>query len=205
MARQLDFYFSAGSTYTYLTVMRIDALAAAAGVTVRWLPFSVRTIMLEQNNRPFVGKPVKTQYMWRDLERRAARHGITFSGAPRYPNDGDPLTNVLGIVAADQGWCSALMQRVYRDWFLRDRDPGDRQNLSRILDELGQDPDSLLALAESPAMQARYAVQTDVARRAGIFGSPSFLVGDELFWGDDRLEDALEWCQRKSVEHPSST
>ena len=76
MPDPLDFFFFYGSTYTYLTVMRIEQVAARADVEVRWRPFNVREIMIEQNNIPFRGKPVKMRYMWRDIERRAARYGI---------------------------------------------------------------------------------------------------------------------------------
>ncbi|MGA3403967.1 MAG: 2-hydroxychromene-2-carboxylate isomerase [Acetobacteraceae bacterium] len=199
MAGSLDFFFSLGSTYTYLTAMRIEAVAEAADVTVRWRPFSVRTIMREQNNIPFTHKPIKTRYMWRDIERRAARHGIAFAGLPHYPNDGDPIANQLGIIAADEGWCPAYTKAVYRNWFLDDKDPGDRETLRSILLSLGKDPVALLERAGSPDLQERYAAQTDVARQAGIFGSPTFMVGEEMFWGDDRLEEALDWCLRHAT------
>ena len=78
--RPLDFFFFIGSTYTYLSVMRIEAAAAAAGVELRWRPFFLREILLEQDNSPFIGKPAKMRYMWRDLERRATRHGVEFAG-----------------------------------------------------------------------------------------------------------------------------
>jgi 2-hydroxychromene-2-carboxylate isomerase len=203
MAGSLDFFFSLGSTYTYLTVMRIEAVAGAANVTVRWRPFSVRTIMREQNNIPFRDKPIKTRYMWRDIERRAMRHCIPFAGPPHYPNDADPITNQLCIIAADDGWCAALAKAVYQNWFLDDKDPGDQDNLRRILLGLGKDPASLLARAASNELQGRYVAQTDVARQAGIFGSPTFMAGDEMFWGDDRLEEALEWSTRNAAA-PSS-
>ena len=67
----IDFWFSVGSTYTYLTASRLEKTAAAENVRFNWRVFSVRTIMREQNNSPFVGKPVKTAYMWRGIERRA--------------------------------------------------------------------------------------------------------------------------------------
>lgn len=199
MAGSLDFFFSLGSTYTYLTAMPIEAVAAAADVTVRWRPFSVRTIMREQNNIPFRDKPIKTRYMWRDIERRAARHGLAFTRPPHYPNDGDPIANQLGMIAADQGWCAAFTKAVYRNWFLDDKDPGDRDNLQTILQGLGKDPALLLERAGATAARERYAAQTEIARRAGIFGSPSFMVGEELFWGDDRLEEALEWCTQQTA------
>jgi len=101
----MDFFFSYGSTYTYLSVMRIEKLSAEAGVTVRWRPFHLRTITTEQNNRPLVGKPVKMKYMWRDLERRAGQHGIPFNGIPPYPVDAEGLAHRVGTVASMEGWC----------------------------------------------------------------------------------------------------
>ncbi len=93
MPGALDFFFFYGSTYTYLTVIRIEPAAARVGVEVRWRPFNVREIMVEQNNIPFRGKPVKMRHMWRDIQRRAARYGIPFSSVPTYPVDPENLAN----------------------------------------------------------------------------------------------------------------
>lgn len=87
MQSNLDFYFFVGSTYSYLSVARAAREAAVAGVALNWKPFSVRTLMREQNNSPFNGKPAKLRYMWRDIESRAKRFNIPFSGAPQYPID----------------------------------------------------------------------------------------------------------------------
>src|SRR5213080_1273656 len=96
----MDFFLSLASTYTYLSVNRAEQLAAKAGVLLHWRPFSVRTLMIEQNNRPFAGKPVKMAYMWRDLERRAQRHRIPFARIPPYPVDADGLANRVATLAA---------------------------------------------------------------------------------------------------------
>ena len=85
MARRLDFYFFVGSTYSWLSVERAGAAAAARGIELVWRPFSVRTLMRELNNSPFAGKPPKLKYMWRDLERRAKRIGIAFDAPPPTP------------------------------------------------------------------------------------------------------------------------
>ncbi len=198
MARQLDFFFFLGSTYTYLSVQRIEAAAAAREVDVRWRPFSVRTLMQEQNNSPFAGKPVKLRYMWRDLERRAARHGLPFGlqlpGIPPYPVDTQQLANRVATLAAREGWCPAFVKACYDDWFLRHQVPGEPAQLQGALARLGRDAEAVIAQADSDATRAAYAAETDSARAAGIFGSPTFRVGDEIFWGDDRLEDALDWA-----------
>lgn len=195
MPNQLDFFFFYGSTYTYLTVMRIEQAAAQAGVEVRWRPFNVREIMLEQNNIPFRGKPVKMRYMWRDIERRAARYGIPFGRVPTYPVDPENLANRVGVVAAIEGWCPEYTKATYRAWFLEDKPPGDHEHLGSILTALGKDPKTVVARADSQEIRDKYYSETGAAREMGIFGSPTFAIGNEIFWGGDRLEDALEWCK----------
>lgn len=190
----MDFFFFIGSTYTYLSVNRVEAAAAARGIAVRWRPFDVRAIMIEQNNRPFVGKPVKLAYMWRDLERRARRHGLPFQSVPAYPVDPDGLAGLVATVAGREGWCSEFVRLTYRQWFLEDLPPGEPDHLRSALTELGRNPDELIARATSDENRALYASETDAARALGMFGSPTFVVGREIFWGDDRLEDALDWA-----------
>jgi 2-hydroxychromene-2-carboxylate isomerase len=195
MAGTLDFFFFIGSTYTYLTVNRIEQVAAREGVTLRWRPFNVRAIMIEQNNRPFVGKPVKMKYMWRDIERRAGRHGIPFASIPDYPIDPDGLANRIAVVASLDGWCPEYVKATYRGWFLENKAPGDPRNEAETLARLGKDADAVVARANSDEIRARLDAETDVARQAGIFGSPTLLCGREIFWGDDRLEDAIDWLK----------
>ena len=100
--KSIDLFLFYGSTYTYLTVMRIGALAAKAGIGVRWRPFNVREIMIEMDNIPFAKKPIKARYMWRDIERRAARHGLPFKLQPVYPVDPQLVATRVGVVAAEQ-------------------------------------------------------------------------------------------------------
>jgi len=193
--KQLDFFFFLGSTYTYLAVNRAEEVAARAGIELRWRPFNVRSIMLAQNNRPFIGKPVKLAYMWRDLERRAQRYGIPFRGVPPYPIDPDDQANRVATVAALEGWCPQFTKAAYGMWFLENKDPGAIEPLSELLQRMGRNPGEVIAQANSEEIRARYAAETELARSMGIFGSPTFACGTEIFWGDDRLEDALDWCQ----------
>jgi len=195
MRAALDFYFFIGSTYTYLTVHRIGALAAVAGCTVHWRPFSVRSIMLEQNNVPFRDKPVKAAYMRRDIARRAERHRVPFTTFPPYPVDPEELATRTAFVGSGEGWCAAFTRAVYEAWFLRGEPPGDRERTAAVLVSLGLDAHAVLARADSSEARHAYADETRRAREMGIFGSPTFVVGDELFWGDDRLEEALDWAR----------
>ncbi len=195
----LDFWVSIGSTYSYLTVMRIADHCAAAEVDLRWNVFDVREIMIEQNNIPFRDKPIKTAYMWRDMERRAEGYGLPISVPAPYPLAGLTLANQVAALGLEEGWGIAYIQDTYRRWFQDGAPAGEDPNLSASLRAVGQDPERAVAEARSPAGAARLTAATDVARQAGIFGSPSFLVGDEVFWGDDRLDDAITWARHGAL------
>ena len=195
MSSAMDFYFFIGSTYSYLSVMRAESLAAQAGVGLVWRPFSVRTLMREQNNIPFATKPIKMKYMWRDVERRASTFGVPFDGVPPYPIDPNELANHVATLAALEGWCKDFTRAAYRKWFLGKQDPGSPEALREVLQALGHDADRCIGRASDADVKQAYAAATERARQLGLFGSPTFVVGDEIFWGDDRLEDALAWCK----------
>jgi 2-hydroxychromene-2-carboxylate isomerase len=195
MARQaaIDFWFSVGSTYTYFSVMRLREVEDRTGIGFNWRPFNVRAIMLEQNNRPFVGKPVKTAYMWRDIERRAGRCGLPVRVPAPYPLQEFERANRIAIVGNQEGWCADYARATYRRWFQDGLEAGIEPNLSESLREIGQDPTRVIARAESDEIAAALQKATEEAKSLGVFGSPSFVVGRELFWGDDRLDDAIAW------------
>jgi 2-hydroxychromene-2-carboxylate isomerase len=199
MSASLDFFYFFGSTYSYLSVMRIEGVAAAAGVEVRWRPFSVRALMIEQGNLMRSQPANKTAYMFRDLERRAALHGLPFR-RPTWPTDPDQLANRVGTVARIEGWCPAYTRASFHAWVAEGRPLGDPAALVAILRDLGKDPEAVVARAGTDEIRAAYDAETDAARRLGIFGSPSFAVGSEIFWGDDRLEEAVAWAAGR---HPA--
>ncbi|MFY0310388.1 2-hydroxychromene-2-carboxylate isomerase [Leisingera sp. D0M16] len=192
---RLDFWYSIGSTYTYLTVMRIADAAAKAGVPVRWRPFNVRHVMTVQNNIPFKDKPEKTAYMWRDIERRAQRYGFHVRLPAPYPLPELVLANQVAALGAAEGWGEAYTQAAYRCWFEAGQPAGEDPNLTASLEAAGQDPARVLAEAQSEKTVKMLADATEEAMDLGIFGAPSFAVAGEIFWGDDRLEDALLWAQ----------
>ena len=195
----IDFWFSTGSTYTYLTVSRLPAVAKATGVRFNWRPFSVRSIMREQNNIPFQGKPVKTAYMWRDIERRASLYGLPVKVPAPYPLKEFDLANRLAVLGLAEGWGIDYIQASYRRWFVDGQEPGIEPNLSKSLRDVGQDPAQSVERAGASDVGERYDAATDEAKKLGIFGSPTFSVGGELFWGDDRLDDALSWFRHGKV------
>jgi 2-hydroxychromene-2-carboxylate isomerase len=199
MHKAIDFWFSIGSTYSYLSVVRLRDVADTHGIVFNWRPFNVREIMIAQNNRPFVDKPVKALYMWRDIERRASMYGIPVRVPVPYPLTEMELANRVAILAARQGWCSDYAVATYKRWFQNGLEPGSEPNLSDSLREIGQNPLQVIDEAKSDEVGNALAAATEEARVLGVFGSPSFIVGGEVFWGDDRLDDALKWCRFGSL------
>jgi 2-hydroxychromene-2-carboxylate isomerase len=201
MSPQMDFFFNFGSTYSYLTITRLQDEAARVGVRVRWRPFNVRQLFVEQSNIPFPKeKAAKVRYMWRDIERRAQRFGLAWNGVPPYPVDKTGLANRVGVIAGNEGWGPAFARAAYGTWFIDHLDFGKPDVLAPLLSSLGQDASAVIERADSEAGKAAFEAETDVARALGIFGAPTFAVGPEIFWGHDRMEDALLWA----VAHPSA-
>ena len=195
----IDFWTSVGSTYSYLTVMRLKSVEQAEGVRFRWRPFSVRAIMIEQNNIPFRDKPIKAAYMWRDIGRRAHMYGLAPKLPAPYPLREWDVANRVATVGEAEGWLPDYMVATYRRWFDGGDPAGSEPNLSESLNEIGQDPQRVLATAASEETERRYLAATEEAKGLGIFGVPTFVVGGELFWGDDRLNDAINWLRHGRV------
>jgi 2-hydroxychromene-2-carboxylate isomerase len=189
----IDFWFTMGSTYTYLSVMRIGELEQSTGIRFRWRPFHLLVILQEMNHVPFADKPAKCAYMWRDIERRAAMYGLPVSLPAPYPAKQSILANLVATVGMRQGWGADFVRAAYRRWLQLGQETGSEPNVSESLREIGQEPRSVLALANAADTTTALMAETDIAKRLGIFGSPTFVVGRELFWGDDRLHDAISW------------
>ena len=197
---EIDFWFTVGSTYSYLTVNRLNRVEVETGVGFRWRPYNAREIMQEMNNVPFATKPIKLAYMWRDLQRRAALYGIPLNIPAPYPLGEFDLASRVAVLAATEGWCPAYVRASYRRWFIDGSPAGSEPNLSESLAEVGQDPARVVPLAKSDSVGIAFRSATDEARRLGIFGAPTFVTRGELFWGDDRLDDALAWHAHGKLE-----
>jgi len=193
MAKQrLEFWYEFASTYSYLSVMRIEEVAAAAGVEVVWRPFLLGPIFTAQgwNDSPFNLYPAKGRYMWRDMERLAAGYGLPFRRPSAFPRNG-LLAARVALVAAAEGWCPDWTRAAFSAEFAADRDIGDPAVVSGLLETLGQEPGPVLARAGAEENKVALRAQTERAQALGIFGAPSFVVGEELYWGNDRLGAAI--------------
>lgn len=195
----IDFWFTMGSTYSFLTVMRLASIERLTNISFRWRPFHLLTILQEIKHVPFADKPKKAAYMWRDIQRRADMYGIGMRVPAPYPVKQSIVANQVAILGLQEGWGVDFIRAAYRHWLQLGQETGDEPNLSESLNEIGQDPGRVLKLVGDGAADKLLAEETDRARALGIFGSPTFSVGGELFWGDDRLEDAVSWYRHGRV------
>jgi 2-hydroxychromene-2-carboxylate isomerase len=194
----LDFWLEFASTYSYPAAMRIAGLAKASGVTVRWRPFLLGPIFKANGwtTSPFNIYPAKGRYMWRDLERTCGAFGVPFVQPPHFPQN-TLLPARVAMTALTQRWGEDFCRAVYNAEFGEGRNIGEASEIARILGHLGQDAEAVLRQAQTDENKAALRAQTEEAERLGIFGAPSFVTSDgELFWGNDRIEDALAWAKR---------
>ena len=190
----IDFYFSIGSTYTYLTVTRILDVENKYQVKFNWKPFSVRAIMKEMNNIPFPKEKMnKVNYMWRDIERRAEGYGFFAKTPVPYPLSEFDLANQIAILGLEKDWGIDYIRLTYKKWFQEGKEPAIESSISEVCNELKLNKDQIISDALNKEIQDKYEANTNSARENKIFGSPSFIVKKEVFWGDDRMEDAIKW------------
>ena len=194
---KIDFYFSIGSTYTYLSVSRIIDVEKKHQVKFNWKPFSVRAIMKEMNNIPFPKEKMnKVNYMWRDIERRAKGYGFFAKTPVPYPLTEFDLANKLAILGLKDGWGVDYVRLTYKRWFQEGKEPATEPNISEICNELKIDKERVILNANSSDIENQYLKNTESARENKVFGSPTFIVNSEIFWGDDRMEDAITWSKK---------
>ena len=191
---KVDFWFEFASTYSYLSAMRLPAMAQAAGVAVRWRPFLLGPIFAAQgwDTSPFNIYPAKGNYMWRDMARRCEASDLALLKPNPFPQN-SLLAARVALAARDAPGALSFCQNVYLAQFAEGLDISDLSVITACAAS-AKLPLDLIEQAQSDENKHALRLQNEEAVRAGIFGAPSFVVGDELFWGDDRLEEALNWA-----------
>jgi len=190
----IDFWFDLASPYSALAAVRIGDVAQ--GLEVRWHPFLLGPIFKAQgwDDSPFNLFPAKGRWMWRDVPRRAARTGLAFRQPSLFPRH-SVLASRVALVALGEGWGEDCVRATYRAEFEADADIADPGVMAGIVSALGHDGAAVVSRATSQPIKDALRASTDQAARQGIFGAPTFLVDGELFWGHDRLDDAIAWAR----------
>jgi len=203
MLPKLTFWFEFASTYSALSAARIKALATKSGVDIVWRPFLLGPIFKSQgwDTSPFKIYAAKGRYMWRDLERRSLALGLPPIRRPtEFPQNG-LLAACLALLGLRDGWGELFILAVYRRQFGDGLPIAQPEDLASILADLGLEPSLCFeSIKTNQQIKDELRQNTEDAQSLGIFGAPSFTTDDnELFWGDDRLEAALDWA----VAHPA--
>jgi 2-hydroxychromene-2-carboxylate isomerase len=190
---EIEFWFEFASNYSYLSMMRIEGEAKRHGVRIAWRPFLLGPIFkaLGMATSPFVLQKEKGAYVWQDMERQCRKYGLRWTRPTTFPRLG-VLPARVALIGVEEPWIAAYCRRVMELNFAMDEDINSPTQLSPILIDLGVSASDVLAQAQAEPTKALLRGQTEQARARGIFGAPTFFVGTEMFWGNDRLDDALQ-------------
>ncbi|HEX5657695.1 MAG TPA: 2-hydroxychromene-2-carboxylate isomerase [Polyangiales bacterium] len=192
---EIELYYEFGSTYSYPAVMLADREAEKRGHIIVHRPFLLGPLFVKQglDQPPFLKYPVKGAYMFRDLARSCAQLGLGWNKPSSFPRRA-VLPTRLAIVGFDEGWGLPFAQRVFTLNFVDDREIDDEPNMRALLAELGVE--GAFEKALSAPYKDKLRAQTARAEELGLFGAPTFVVGRELFWGQDRMQQAFDWADR---------
>ena len=191
----IEFWFEFASNYSYLSVMRIETAAWERGVKIVWRPFLLGPIFKELgwNTSPFVLQKLKGDYVWKDMVRECRKYSLPWRQPSQFPRLG-LLALRVALLGAEQPWMGAYCQRIMQLNFVEDRELESVELVAGVLMDLGLPVQEIIAEAQSDANKRHLRAQTDLARVKGIFGAPTFFVNGEMFWGNDRLDDALAFA-----------
>lgn len=197
----IEFWFEFASTYSYPAAMRVERVAAEANVQVIWQPFLLGPVFGKQGlvDSPFNVYEQKGRYMWRDLARICDADGLDFKKPDVFPQNGLKAARIA-LLGMGEGWGPDFARAVYQANFVDGALISDDGVIADLLSTLKLDVGATLERAYSQDNKDRLKAQTDSAWEKGLFGAPSFTVGDELFWGNDRMETAIAWAASVSAK-----
>lgn len=196
MNRTLEFWFDLGSNYSYVAAERIEELASARGMDVLWKPFMLAPIFKSfgWDSSPFVLQKAKGAYTWLDMERQCKKYGVAWKKPTVFPR---AAVYPMRVAVAHEGaaWVPEFCRQMFRANFALDREINSNDFVIETLNSLGLDGIRLVNEAQTEEKKQLLRAQSDEAAQRGIFGAPTFFARGEMFWGNDRLEDALSFLE----------
>lgn len=196
---EVEFFFDIASPYSYMAATRIDALEEQTAAEVQWRPFLLGGVLKSTGNSPPAQVPAKAKYMLADLNRWAERYEVPFEMPGNFPLN--TISTQRALVAADRQEGAAMVplaEEVYRAYWAQGRDVSDASVIEEIADDIGMDGGAIVEAIDTPAVKEKLEENSDEAVERGAFGAPSFFIGDELFWGNDRLSFVREEVRRRA-------
>jgi 2-hydroxychromene-2-carboxylate isomerase len=197
MAKQIEFLFDYGSPFSYLANIQLPGFAKRNAAAVIYRPILLGAVLKATGNSSPMTVPAKARYFAVDMRRWAARYGVMLKLNP-HPFMGNTLSLMRGAVAAQRlGVFGAYHEAVYRATWAEGLDLGEQAVLSGVLQRAGVNLADLFAAAERQEVKDDLRRNTEDAVARGVFGAPTFFVGDEMFWGNDRFDFVEEALRRQ--------
>jgi 2-hydroxychromene-2-carboxylate isomerase len=196
MTQAVEFYFDVGSPAAYLAWMQLPKIARETGREIEYRPFLLGGVFQATGNKSPMEVPAKGQYMIDDLQRFARRYGVPFAHNPHFPiNTLMLMRGAIGLQLREPARMVPYVDAVYRALWVDGKNMNDPATVAGVLKGAGFDPEKLLALAADPAVKDALKAATQEAVSRGVFGAPTFFVGKDMFWGQDRLDFVKEALQ----------
>jgi 2-hydroxychromene-2-carboxylate isomerase len=193
MTATVEFFFDVGSPTTYLAWTQLPKLAADCGAAIVWRPMLLGAVFKAAGNASPVSVPAKGRWMLQDMARHAQRYGVPFVMNPHFPiNTLTLMRGAVGIQMREPDRLAAYLAAVFDALWCRGLNLGDPAVLAATLSEAGFDPAAVAALAADPEVKAQLRAHTEEAVARGVFGAPTFFVGEAMFFGQDRLDFVRE-------------
>ena len=192
MAKTVEFFFDIGSSYSYIAYKALPAIAAARGAQIVWRPMLLGGVFKATGNHSPAEIPAKSKWLDQDLQRWAARYGAAFKRNPHFPiNTMTLMRGAVGMQMRGPDFAKYLETMFHAMW-AEPRNLGHPQELAAVLRRAGFDDYAFQSLVSDPAVKQQLKQNTEEAVARGVFGAPTFFVGDEMFWGQDRLDFVAE-------------
>ena len=197
MSKQVEFFFDFGSTASYVAWTQLPRIAAAAGALIVWRPILLGGVFKATGNASPIVVPAKGRWMMADMQRCAARFGIPFRMPPTFPVNTLAMMRVaVGMQMRRPADLERYMTAIFEAMFGRGLDMADPAVVASVLVAAGFDMAEFEALASDPAVKQALMAATDEAVQRGMFGAPAMFVGDEMHFGQDRLDFVAEALRR---------
>jgi len=196
MTKTVEFYFDFGSPYSYLAYKALPGIAAARGAQVLWRPMLLGGVFKATGNHSPAEIPAKSKWMDDDMRRWAARYDAPFRRNPHFPIN--TLTLMRGATGMQMRGpdFARYVDTMFHAMWAEPRNLGDPEELAAVLRAAGFDTESFLALVSDAEVKEALKNQTEAAVARGVFGAPTFFVGEDLFWGQDRLDFVAQALSR---------
>jgi 2-hydroxychromene-2-carboxylate isomerase len=186
MPKHADFYFDLSSPYSYLAATQLAGIAQRTGATISWKPMVLGAVFKSVGNHMPANIAAKARFMLADLGRWAKQYGVEFTFNTSFPINAIKAMRLI-LVADQEGKAPKATLAAFRTLWVNNGNVATEPELRALATEMGLDADRAMAAIENPEIKDRLRAYTEEAIAAGVFGAPALVVGDELYWGNDRL------------------